>query len=255
MQLQGKVAMVTGAGRGIGGAIARGLAQAGADVVLISRTRAELEAQAEWVHTHTGQRALALPGDVSERDTAFSLADAARSHFEAIDILVNAAGVSVAGNSETLSEEDWRRCLAVNLDGTFFCCQAVGEGMIARGRGGKIINVTSIVAHAAIPRRAAYAASKGGVRQLTQNLAVEWGPYHIQVNSISPGYIRTELFDQYVKQGVHNPEAMVRRIPAGRMGTPEDVVGPAVFLASSASDYVTGVILVVDGGWLANGYT
>lgn len=127
--------------------------------------------------------------------------------------------------------------------------------MIASGQGGKVINITSIVSHAAIPERAAYAASKGGVKQLTQNLAVEWGKYGIQVNNISPGFIITEIVRDYIAKGVHKPEKMIARIPAGRMGEVDDIVGPAIFLASSESDYVTGTTLIVDGGWLANGYT
>lgn len=126
--------------------------------------------------------------------------------------------------------------------------------MIERGGGGKIVNITSIVAHAAIPQRAAYAASKGGVMQLTQNLAVEWAPHNIQVNAISPGFIRTEIVQELIAKGIHKPHLMEARIPAGRMGEVEDRVGPAVFLSSSMSDYVTGIILKADGGWLANGY-
>lgn len=126
--------------------------------------------------------------------------------------------------------------------------------MIERGEGGKIINITSIVAHAAIPERAAYAASKGGVMQLTQNLAVEWAKHNIQVNAISPGFIRTEIVQDLINKGIHQPEKMIARIPAGRLGEVDDLAGPAVFLASSDSDYVTGVILKADGGWLANGY-
>ena len=156
--------------------------------------------------------------------------------------------------STGLSLERWHQGLRTNLDGTFLYCREVGRHMIERGMGGKIINITSIVAHAAIPERAAYAASKGGVKQLTQNLAVEWAKHGIQVNAITPGYIMTDLFRDLVERGVHNPEKVIARIPAGRMGEGADIAGPAVWLASSDSDYVTGTTVIVDGGVLANGY-
>ncbi|WP_206831629.1 SDR family NAD(P)-dependent oxidoreductase [Alicyclobacillus fructus] len=254
MRLQHKVALVTGGGRGIGAAIARRFALEGADVCLVSRTEAELERQAERIASETGRAALPLVGDVSNPADVERVVAEAEARFGRIDILVNAAGISVAAPSTDLSFERWKTCLNINLDGTFLFCQAVGRGMIARGQGGKIINITSIVAHAGIPERATYAASKGGVRQLTQALAVEWAKYNIQVNAISPGFIMTEIVRDYIRRGIHNPEKLVQRIPAGRMGEVEDIAGPAVFLASSDSDYVTGTILIADGGFLANGY-
>lgn len=254
MRLEGKTALVTGAGRGIGAAIAQRMAAEGARVALVSRSVEQLQQQQEAISRAGGPAAMVIPADVSQRQSVADLVDEAEQAFGGIDILVNAAGISVAGASETLALEDWQRCLATNLDGTFFCCQMVGAQMIERGRGGKIINITSLVAHAAIPQRAAYAASKGGVKQLSQNLAVEWARYNIQVNTISPGFILTEIVRDYIARGVHRPEALVARIPAGRMGSVDDVAGPAVFLASSESDYVTGISLVVDGGFLANGY-
>jgi NAD(P)-dependent dehydrogenase (short-subunit alcohol dehydrogenase family) len=254
MRLSNRVALVTGGGRGIGAAIARRMAQEGADVGLVSRTLSELEQQAEWIRQHTGRRVLIQTGDVSQPEDVRRTVQAALNTFGKIDILVNCAGISVAGASEELPFERWKKCLNVNLDGTFLYCQEVGRHMIERGEGGKIINITSVVAHAAIPARAAYAASKGGVKQLTQNLAVEWGKHNIQVNAITPGYIYTEIFRRFVEQGVHDPAKLEARIPAGRMGRIEDIAGPAVFLASSDSDYVTGTTLIVDGGVLANGY-
>lgn len=254
MRLQGKVALVTGAGRGIGGAIAVNMAREGARVVLVSRNANELESQRRRIEEAGYPPAMLWAADVSEQESVQSMVQAVIETEGSIDILVNAAGISVAGPSETLAVEDWRRCLATNLDGTFFCCQAVGAHMIARKRGGKIINITSLVAHAAIPQRAAYAASKGGVKQLSQNLAVEWAPHNIQVNTISPGFILTEIVRDYIARGVHRPELLTARIPAGRMGEVDDVAGPAVFLASAESDYITGTTLIVDGGWMANGY-
>ena len=254
MRLHGKVALVTGAGRGIGAAIARKMAQEGARVILVSRSLDQLLEQKRAIEAAGHPPAVAVMADVSQLPSVREMVETAVARTGGIDILVNAAGISVAGASETLALEDWHRCLATNLDGTFFCCQTVGAHMIARGKGGKIINITSLVAHAAIPERAAYAASKGGVKQLSQNLAVEWARHGIQVNTISPGFILTEIVRDYIARGIHRPERLTARIPAGRMGEVEDVAGPAVFLASDESNYVTGTTLMVDGGWMANGY-
>ncbi|WP_083511859.1 SDR family NAD(P)-dependent oxidoreductase [Alicyclobacillus acidiphilus] len=254
MRLANKIALITGGGRGIGAGIARRMAQEGADVILVSRTMAELVKQEEWIRNNTSADVLVLEGDVSSPADVNRTVDAAIAKFGRIDILVNCAGVSLAHPSVDLPFEDWKRVLNINLDGTFLYCQAVGKTMIERGQGGKIINITSLVSHAAIPQRAAYAASKGGVKQLTQNFALEWAPYNIQVNSISPGFIVTEIVRDFIAKGIHKPEKMIARIPAGRMGEVEDIAGPAVFLASSDSDYVTGTTLIVDGGFLTNGY-
>ncbi len=254
MRLQGRVAVVTGSGRGIGAAIARGYAREGATVALVSRTKAQLEEQAERIQAMTTTKPLTVQADVGEAGDVEHLVETVIDAYGKIDILANCAGITMVSPSEALTLENWHKCLKINLDGTFLCCQKVGQQMIKRGAGGKIINITSIVAHAAIPQRAAYAASKGGVMQLTQNLAVEWARYNIQVNAISPGFIRTEIVQGLIDKGVHQPEKMIARIPAGRLGEVDDMVGPAVFLASAESNYVTGVILKVDGGWLANGY-
>ncbi|CAG7614812.1 SDR family NAD(P)-dependent oxidoreductase [Paenibacillus allorhizosphaerae] len=254
MLLKGKVAIVTGSGRGIGGAIARGFASEGASVVLVSRTLEQLAEQERQIRSLYGAPVLKVVCDVSSEEQVESLAAAAIAEFGRIDILANCAGITMVAPSEELPLENWHKCLSINLDGTFLCCQKVGKHMIERGGGGKIINITSIVAHAAIPKRAAYAASKGGVMQLTQNLAVEWAKHDIQVNAISPGFIRTEIVQDLIDKGIHKPQLMEARIPAGRLGEVDDMVGPAVFLASSMSAYVTGVILKADGGWLANGY-
>lgn len=253
MRLANKVALITGGGRGIGAAIARRMAEEGANICLVSRTEPELVKQADWIRTHTSADVMTAAGDVSSPSDVRRTVDSAIAKFGRIDILVNCAGVSLAYPSVDLPYEDWQRVLHINLDGTFLYCQAVGKTMIERG-GGKIINITSLVSHAAIPQRAAYAASKGGVKQLTQNFALEWAPYNIQVNAISPGFIVTEIVRDYIEKGIHKPEKMIARIPAGRMGEVEDIAGPAVFLASSDADYVTGTTLIVDGGFLTNGY-
>jgi NAD(P)-dependent dehydrogenase (short-subunit alcohol dehydrogenase family) len=254
MRLKGKVAVITGSGRGIGGAMARGFAREGANVVLISRTMSQLKDQEVWIRANTSSSVLTIEADVGNESDVQRIVDDSLIAFGRIDILANCAGITMVSPSESLSLDNWHKCLRINLDGTFLCCQKVGAHMIERGEGGKIINITSIVAHAAIPERAAYAASKGGVMQLTQNLGVEWAEHNIQVNAISPGFIRTEIVQDLISKGIHKPDRMIARIPAGRLGEVEDLVGPALFLATSDSDYVTGTILKVDGGWLANGY-
>lgn len=251
--VSGKVAIVTGAGRGIGAAIARGLAKEGAHVVLVSRTRSQLEEQVLQITEH-GVRALAAEADVAVEADVKRVVQETVDNFGTVDILVNAAGISMVAQSDELSLENWDKCLDINLTGTFLMCREVGRVMIAQGRGGKIVNITSLVAHTGIQQRAAYAASKGGVKQLTQTLAAEWGRYKINVNNISPGYIITEMVQKLIDKGIHQPEKMARRTPLGRMGQPEDLVGPAIFLCSPLSDFVTGHTLVVDGGWLANGH-
>lgn len=254
MRLANKTAVVTGAGRGIGGAIARGLATEGADLVLISRTREELEAQKTAIlEANPERKCLLIECDVTDEASVKEVRRKTIAEFGKVDILVNAAGISMVADSEKLATENWQKCIDINLTGTFFMCRELGEEMIKNKRG-KIINITSVTAHAGIPMRAAYSASKGGVMQLTQTLAVEWAKYNIQVNNISPGFIITEMVQKLIDQGIHKPEKLSARIPAGRMGYPEDLVGPAIFLSSSDSDYVTGTTLIVDGGWLANGY-
>ncbi|MFD0693424.1 SDR family NAD(P)-dependent oxidoreductase [Paenibacillus sp. GCM10027628] len=252
MLLNNKIVVVTGGGRGIGGAIARGYAKEGAALVLVSRTMEQLEEQADGIRRQFGVPVLTVACDVSREEQVESLVRAALTEYGRIDILANCAGITMVAPSEELSLDNWHKCLNINLDGTFLCCKHVGKHMIGRGEGGKIVNITSIVAHGAIPQRAAYAASKGGVMQLTQNLAVEWAKYNIQVNAISPGFIRTEIVKDLIGKGIHKPELMEVRIPAGRMGEVEDMVGPALFLSSSMSDYVSGIILRADGGYTAN---
>jgi len=253
MKLKGKVAIVTGGSQGIGGAIATRFAREGANLVIAARTLEVLERKKSELE-EIGVEVLAVSADVSNEDDVKLIVSRTIERFGKVDILVNAAGISMAVPSEELSLENWNKCMNINSTGTFLMCREVAKEMIKANSGGKIINITSIVAHAGIPKRAAYAASKGAVRQLTETLALEWGKYNIQVNAISPGYVKTEMFMKLAKQGIHNIEALEERIPAGRMATPDDMAGPAVFLASSDSDYVTGVIMKVDGGWLVNGH-
>jgi 2-deoxy-D-gluconate 3-dehydrogenase len=246
--LSGKVALVTGASRGLGAGMARALAAAGADLALASRTVDDLHRVADEIRG-MGQKALVVPVDLSQVSQVRAMVVAAETHYGQIDILLNNAGFNIRKPALEVSEEDWDGLHAVNLKAVFFASQAAAPGMIARG-GGKIINVASLTTVLGFPNQSVYGASRGGVGQLTKALAVEWAQHRINVNAIGPGYYETAqtrpLFEDPEKRAW-----IQKRIPLGRTGVPEDLAGTLLFLASSASDYVTGQILFVDGGWLA----
>jgi NAD(P)-dependent dehydrogenase (short-subunit alcohol dehydrogenase family) len=252
MRLAGRVAIVTGAGRGIGRGIALGYAREGADLVLVSRTATDLEEVAAGVRGH-GREALIAPADVREPDAVQAVIDAALAQYGRIDILVNAAGIPMVSPTAELAIADWQRALEINLTGTFLFAQAAGRAMIIQGRG-SIINIGSIHSFQGIPMRAAYAASKGGVLQFTRSLAVEWAPLGVRVNCISPGWIRTPLQDELVAAGKLDRAPIIARTPARRIGEVEDIVGPAIFLASDEATFMIGEQMVVDGGWGVYGY-
>lgn len=253
--LSGRVAVVTGASRGIGRAIAQGLAEAGASIALSSRTQGDLLKTAEEIRA-LGVRAEAFPSDVSRMTEIPVLVRDVLVRMGQIDILVNVAGVNRRAPSVEITEEDWDTVLDLNLKGLFFTSQAVGRYWIEtrrfaaehnRGKG-KIINVGSIAGEMGSRRRAPYTASKSGVQGVTRTLAVEWATEGICVNCLAPGYVETELTkplfdDSTFSASFHN------RVPMGRRGYPVDLVGPAVFLAAPASDYLTGQTIVVDGGF------
>lgn len=248
MSLRGKVAIVTGASRGLGRAMALGLAEAGADVAVVSRTPADLEEVAAEIR-ELGRACLPVQADVSIRADVERMVKRAMERFARMDILVNNAGTIYRGASEDYPEEEWDRVIHVNLKGAFLCAQAVAQVMIQQG-GGKIINTASVmstIGRATIP---AYAASKGGITQLTKTLAVEWAKYNIHVNAIGPGFFRTDL-TQALRDDPQRSAQISSRIPVGRWGVPEDLKGAVVFLASDASEYITGHVLYVDGGFLA----
>ncbi len=244
--LEGRVAVVTGPGRGIGRGIALALAQAGADIVAVSRRVPEaLASDVERLGRacHHVAADLANPAEV-EVVIPRALAAAGR-----VDILVNNAGMATRGPAIDVSSTDWHRVLQVNLHAVFRLCQAAAKDMLPRKRG-KIINIASMMSFEGGILVSPYTASKGAVGQLTKALANEWAPHGINVNAIAPGYIATDLTQPLQDDPVRGPAILVR-IPAGRWGRPDDLGGAAVFLASAASDYVHGHLLAVDGGWLA----
>jgi len=246
-QLDGKVAIVTGATRGLGRGIAIGLAEAGADIVAMA-TREATETKAEI--EKRGRRCVTIAGDIAQRGCVEKIVSTTLAQFQRIDILVNNAGIIRRGAVTELTEKDWDDVMNVNSRALFFLSQAVAKVMIAQGQGGKIINIASMLSFQGGIRIASYTASKGAVRTLTMLMANELAPHNIQCNAIAPGYMATDNTAPLRADAKRNAEILAR-IPAGRWGTPEDVQGAAVFLASKASDYVNGHTLAVDGGWLA----
>ncbi len=244
--LSGKVAIVTGGNQGIGLAITRGLAAAGAAVVIANRRAAEGQQAAESLQKE-GLNAVAVPTDVSDISSVAALVSRVIRDFGKIDILVNNAAVIVRKPAENITEEDWDRIMNTNLRGLFFCCQLVGKEMIKRKQG-KIINVSSVISQLVQSERSVYAISKAGVSHLTRALALEWSRYNISINAIGPGITVTDINKKYFAEHPEELQAFVNVIPRGREGYPRDYAGAAVFLASDASDYVCGQTLLIDGG-------
>ena len=253
MILEDKVAVITGASKGIGKGIAVRYAQEGAAVVLASRSAALLEEIAQDIRA-TGGRALAVVVDVRNAQSVEEMVTAAVDEFGRLDIMVNNAGVSMAHPSEDLAPEDWQRAVETDLFGVFYGCQSAARRMMAQGEGGTIINITSVYGICAAPMRAAYCSSKAACNMLTKVLACEWAKRGIRVNAIAPGYIRTELVQDIIDRGVMDVAALERRTPMGRMGEVEDLEDLAVFLAGPGAAYITGSVMTVDGGWAAYGY-
>jgi 2-deoxy-D-gluconate 3-dehydrogenase len=245
--LDGRVALVTGASRGIGAAIAAALAWAGADVAAHGNAT-PADATCEQIRA-SGRRAVALVADMADPAAADRLVQETLTRLGALDIVVNNAGIIRRGPSEDTTDDDWHAVIDVNLHGVFRLCRAAGRHILTAGHGGKIINIASLLSFQGGIRVPAYTASKSAVAGLTRALANEWAGRGVNVNAIAPGYVRTDN-TKALRQDETRNRQILDRIPAGRWGDPSDLDGAAVFLASRASDYVHGQILAVDGGWL-----
>lgn len=244
--LSGKVAVITGANTGIGQGIALALAAAGADIAAVGRTPADETVEKARA---LGRRAAIISADLSSIEPVGRVVDEAVDKLGRLDILVNNAGIIRRNDSLDFTEEDWDAVIDTNLKSVFFLCQAAARHMVTQG-GGKIINIASMLSFQGGIRVPSYTASKSGIGGLTKLLANEWAAKGINVNAIAPGYIATNNTAALQADADRN-RSIMERIPAGRWGDPADMGGPAVFLASSAADYVQGHILAVDGGWLA----
>lgn len=246
--ISGKVVLITGSTRGIGLTLATGLGLAGAKIILNGRNEAKLRDVLEPLRSK-GIEAYGYAFDVCNEAAVTESVAIAERVVGSIDALINNAGLQIRGPLEQFEEKDWKRIIDVNLTGAFIASKAVAKGMIDR-RKGKIINICSVQSELARPSISPYTASKGGLKMLTKGMATEWGKYNIQVNGIAPGYFRTEMTHALYEDPKFN-EWLCSRVPANRWGEPEELVGAAIFLASSASDYVNGHILYVDGGMTA----
>lgn len=246
--LRDKVALVTGAGKGLGKSMAVALSESGAHVAVVSRTQSDVEDTAKEIQEN-GVKSIPIVADVTRQEEVIMMAEKVLSELETIDILVNNVGTYFFGHCLEFSLVDWHKMLETNLTSTFLCLKTVGKHM-AEKQQGKIINISSALGVFGTGGSAAYCASKGGVIQLTRALAVEWAKYNITVNSIAPYSMETEmtktmLEDEKIKK------AIISKIPLKRIGKPTDLSGVVVFLASKASDYITGQVISVDGGFSA----
>jgi NAD(P)-dependent dehydrogenase (short-subunit alcohol dehydrogenase family) len=248
-RLDNQVALVTGGAGGLGGAIARGLADAGAAVGVADVNAGHAKRVVDEI-AKAGGRTLALEVDVASADSVRRMVADVESRLGPVDVLVNSAGITHRCPATEFPEAEWHRVIGVNLTGVFLPCQIVGRGMVARQRG-RIINIASIAGAIGLTGTVAYAASKGGVVMLTRALAVEWAPKNVRVNAIAPSWFESNIGDIIHREPGYAERSM-RRVPFGRMGKPDELIGAALYLASEASSMVTGHVLAVDGGTLAS---
>ena len=248
--LSGKTALVTGGSRGIGLSVAKGLAEHGADVAIVARTKEQLKAAKQQIQDDTDKKVRTFGFDIKNIKGIEGLFENIVSETTGIDILVNCAGTTVRGPSEEVDLKTWNQVIEINLTAVFVLSQAFCSHRKQAGKAGRIINIGSLTCHGARPTTAAYASSKGGLLMLTKTLAVEWAKYNINVNAIGPGYIATDLTEPLWSDEDFT-KWVLSKTPLGRWGRPDDLAGTAVLLASKAGDFITGQIIYVDGGWLA----
>ncbi len=248
--LEGKTAVVTGGTSGIGRALSLGLAEAGADVIATARREQQVNETAAEIES-LGRQTLRMPSDVCDRGSLERLLAGTLEKFGKIDILVNCAGIIKRTPTIDISEEDWNNIINTNLTGTLRACQVFGRPMLDRGYG-RIINIASLNSFVALNEVAAYAASKAAVASLTRSLAVEWSKKGVTVNAVAPGVFRTDLNAKLLDSSPRGQELLMRT-PMGRFGKTEELIGATVYLASDSASFVTGQVLVVDGGFLASG--
>jgi 2-deoxy-D-gluconate 3-dehydrogenase len=248
--LKDKIAIVTGASRGIGKTIALGIAKAGADVGLVARSSTELEKVAVQIRK-LDRQAVPISFDLTKTEGIQSLVEEFTDQLGGLDILVNNAGINIPQDALDVTIEAWDQIMNLNLKASFFTAQAAGKTMIRRGRGGKIINISSQTGSVALIKRAAYCASKAGLNLMTKVLALEWAPHRILVNAVAPTFIETDLSEKFLADPQFREYALSKNL-LKRIGKPEDVLGAVLYLASPASSLVTGHILMVDAGWSAH---
>lgn len=247
--LEGNVAIVTGASRGLGREMAMALAEAGADVVIGSRNKANITRAAEQISSATGRKVVGCTLDVTRRSSVEDLVTRTIEEFGKIDVLVNNAGINIRAPIGGIRDEDWHLIQQVNVTGVFYCCRAASEHMV-RAAYGRIINVGSTLSLVGLPERFSYTASKGAVVQMTRTLSVELAPAGVTVNCICPGPFGTEI-NRPVMEDAEATARLLENVPMKRWGQMQEIKAPVVFLASPAASYVTGAILTVDGGWTA----
>ncbi|HET6873050.1 MAG TPA: glucose 1-dehydrogenase [Sporolactobacillaceae bacterium] len=250
-QLKDQVAIVTGAGRGIGQALAVGLAEAGADVVILARTKSDLNETAALIEK-VGRKALPIQTDITKRDEVVSAVQQAKDAFGKIDILVNNAGMNIRSKALDVTDEEWHTIMETNLHGAFMMAQETAKVMKESNKG-KIINISSVGGGVALRTGVVYASTKAAMIQMTKNLAIEWAQYGINVNAVGPWYFRTPLTEKLLADEAYLKD-ILSRTPIKRVGELEDLVGPVVFLAGEGANYITGQTLFVDGGMTIYGF-